>query len=405
MTFMHTARLVILIAGAATLGACGGGGSAGGGGGSAAASVNFDAAPVVANIADAIVTQTYVDLNAAATALLVAVQALADSGATDPEMDVAQAAWKATRRPWERSEGFLYGPVDVLGIDPSIDSWPLNTPDLTAFLASNPSATKADVENAGDDLRGFHAIEWLLFGDGVADNDKSAAELSAETGAINYLVALAEYFGDRTQILEDSWTTDFLGNGPYADVFQTPALSNPVYGSYTAVMTELLDGIIGIADEIGNAKIADPLGTGAATADTSQVESQYSWNSLTDFHDNVQSIMNVYTGVAGFDWQTDALSATDNGLYAFVLAHDSTLALRVYDEIVDAQRKIALIKGDGDATTTDIGVGDQPFRNQILDDTPNGGRDLIEAAVAALNTLFDTLRNDVKPLIGRTNFL
>jgi putative iron-regulated protein len=61
--------------------------------------------------------------------------------------------------PWESSEGFLFGPVDVLGVDPAIDSWPLNTPDLTTFLNSNPAATKADVAAAGDDLRGFHAIE------------------------------------------------------------------------------------------------------------------------------------------------------------------------------------------------------------------------------------------------------
>lgn len=394
-----TKRLSILCA-ALALSACGGGGGSGSAS-TAAGAVGFSAQAVVDNQADNIITQTYADLNSAAGDLLAAVQALAAGGATEAEMDAAQAAWKAARVPWESSEGFLFGPVTALSVDPAIDSWPLNTPDLSTFLAGNPAATKADVEVGGDDLRGFHAIEWLLFGDGVADNDKTAAELSAESGAINYLVALAGHFKDQTQLLEDSWTTDFGGNGPYAALVKAPAAGNPAYGSYTAVMTELIDALIGIADEIGNAKIADPLGADIAAADTTQVESQYSWNSLTDFHDNVQSIMNAYTGRLGFDWQTDTLSDTDNGLYAFVLVHDSVLAMRVFDEIRAAQQAIALIKGDGDNTSTDIGAGDVPFRNQI---ESAAGRLLIDAAVAALNTLLTSLNDDVKPLIGNTDF-
>lgn len=397
-TFQHIKSLSV-VAAMLALTACGGGGSSSGGGGST--TVTFSAQSVVDNEADNIITQTYENLNSAAADLLVAVTALNTGGATEPEMDAAQDAWKAARVPWESSEGFLFGPVSDLSVDPAIDSWPLNTPDLTTFLNNNPTATKADVEAAGDDLRGFHAIEWLLFGDGVADNDKTAAELSGETGALNYLVALAEHFKDQTQALEDGWTTDINGNGPYATLLKEPSGTNPVFGSYTAVMDELIDGIIGIADEIGNAKIADPFGASIGDADTSQVESQYSWNSLTDFHNNVQSIMNVYTGRLGFDWQTDTLTDTDNGLYAFVLAHDSTLAMRVFEEIRSAQQAIALIKGDSDNTTTDIGPGDEPFRNQISD---AAGRLLIEDAIAALNTLLNTLTGDVKPLIGNTTF-
>lgn len=397
MNNMQSMKTLSVIASALLLVACGGGG--GSTPASSSTDVGFAAQSVVDNVADDIITQTYTDLNTAAAALLTAVEALENGGATEPEMDAAQDAWKAARVPWESSEGFLFGPVDALGIDPAIDAWPLNTPDLATFLNNNPTATKTDVENAGDDLRGFHAIEWLLFGDGVADNEKTAAELTASE--INYLVALAEYFKDRTQELEDSWTTDFNGNGAYTTLTKTPGVGNPVYGSYTAVMTELVDGIITIADEIGNAKIAEPLGAAIGDADTSLVESQFSWNSLTDFHNNVQSIMNVYTGRLGFDWQTDNLTATDNGLFAFVLAHDSTLATRVFEEIRAAQQAIALIKGDSDNATTEIGPGDEPFRNQISD---SAGRLLIEDAVDALNTLLDTLINDVKPLIGATDF-
>jgi putative iron-regulated protein len=370
----------------------------GGGGGSAAPVVTpFAAKPVVDNLADAIITQTYRNLNSAATALIAAVQALV-SAPTAAAMDAAQGAWRAARVPWETSEGFLFGPVDALGIDPSIDSWPLNTPDLLAFLTANPNATQADIENASDDLRGFHAMEFLLFGDGVVDNDKPVSELTVAEA--NYLVALAQAFQARTQTLETSWTTSYNGGAPYATTLKSPG-SGSTYAGYGAVIEELINGIAGIADEIGNAKIAEPLGTSIATADTSKEESQYSWNSLTDFHNNMQSVVNIYTGKLGFNWSTDAVSVSLNGLYAFVAYHDTTLATRVLSEIIAAQQKIALIKGDGIDTTTAITGAAKPFRTQILD---TNGRALANEAIAACNTLLATLTGDVLPLLADTTF-
>lgn len=376
------------------LAACGGGG-----GGSGDSQVRFNANAMTANLADAIITQTYVDLNSRAAALLDTVQALDSEGATEDEMNAAQAAWREARVPWETSEGFLFGPVDALGIDPSIDSWPLNTPDLQAFLAANPDATQEDVENAGDDLRGFHAIEFLLFGDGVDDNDKAVGELTS--AEINYLVALTQAFKARTQALVDAWTTDFNSQGPYRDQIKFPG-AGKIYGGDAAVLEELINGIITIADETGNAKMAEPFGTSIDDADTSKVESQYSWNSLTDFHNNLQSILNVYTGKLGYDPASDTLSASLNGLYSFVLAHDAALAQQVFDQIVAAQKKIALIKGDGDDSSTVIDGEAQPFRQQIKDVE---GRLLIEDAITACNTLMTTLDSEVLALVGQTTFI
>ncbi len=362
--------------------------------------VSLNARSIINNVADAIIVQTYRNLNSAAAALLTAVQALATGGATEAELDEAQAKWKAARVPWEQSEGFLFGPVDSLGIDPAIDSWPLNTADLVAFLASRPNPTQADIENAGDDLRGFHAMEYLLFGDGIDDNDKAASELTY--AEINYLVALAQAFKNHTQALESAWTKDFNGKGPFVNLLKNPgAAGNTTYASQGAVIQELVNGIVTIADEVANAKIAEPLGNSLASADTSKVESQYAWNSLTDFHDNIQSILNVYTGKLGYKPGTDSISDTLNGLYAFVLKHDSTLANRVLSEIITAQQKIALIKGDGNPNSTVISGTAKPFRQQIKD---AAGRVLIEDAQKAVNTLFATLKNDVRPLVAKTQF-
>ncbi|MDD3762382.1 MAG: imelysin family protein [Nevskiales bacterium] len=393
----------ILWASTATVGVLLAAGCGGGGGGGGDSRVSFDASALIANEANNVITQTYSDLNTRAGLLLTAVQALADGDATEAELDAAQAAWRNTRVPWETSEGFLFGPVDALGVDPAIDSWPLNTPDLKAYLAANPNTTQQDIENAGDDLRGFHAMEWLLFGlddDGQDNNDMAVADLINQTGAINYLVALAQAFQAQTQLLADSWTTDFNGNGAYADDVANPG-PGQLFASQSAVVEELVNGVIGIASEVGAAKIADPFGTSIGQADTSQVESQYSWNSLTDFHNNIQSVLNVYTGKRGFDPDTDTVSAGLNGLYAFVAAHDQALAQRVYDEIIAAQSRIALIKGDGDDSSTEITGDAKPFREQILNEA---GRALIEDAIDAVLMLATTLETEVLPLVANTDF-
>lgn len=398
MQIIKYARGFSLIIAACMLAACAGGS---GGDGGSNERVTFNAQALKTNTADNIITPTYVNLSAAASNLLAAVNNLNDGDPTEADMDAAQQAWKDARVPWESSEGFIFGPVEALGVDPAVDSWPLDTTELATFLQTNPNATKADVKNADENLKGFHAIEFLLFGDGVADNEKTAAELAAQSGAINYLVALVEAFKERTDSLEASWTTDFQGDGPYADILKAPGANNSIYLTDAAVMQELVEALIGIVDEVGNAKIGEALGTSVGNADTSKVESQYSWNSLTDFSNNIQSVMNIYTGKLGFDWQTDGISDTNNGVYTFVLAHDSNLAMRVFKEIRTVQQQIALIKGDGDNTTTEIGLGAQPFRTQIKDPA---GRALIGNAVDALGTLVDTLLDDVRPLVGQTDF-
>lgn len=362
------------------------------------AAVSFNAGAVISNEADNIITATYVDLDSKAAALLTAVETL-DATPTQVALEAAQTAWRAARVPWESSEGFLFGPVDILTIDPAIDSWPLNTADLQAFLTQNPEATQAQIEVAGDDVRGFHAIEYLLFGDGVTTNTRSVDTLTDPER--RYLIALTQALKARTAALASAWTTDFNGAGPYATLLKNPGASNIAYVSQAAVVQELVNGVITIVDEVGNAKLAEPLGTSLATADTSKVESQYSWNSLTDFHNNLQSVLNAYTGKRGFDPRTDTVLASDNGLFAFVAAHDATLAQTVFSQINEARGKIALIKGDGNADTTAIGPGAEPFRNQIRTDA---GRALINEAIAALATLQATLETQVLPLVARTTF-
>jgi predicted lipoprotein len=386
---MRRRTLVLLGAAPAALIACGGGNDE---------PAALNASPVVANLVDGVIVANYRDLEQRAAALVTALTSLQAAPADESRLDEAQARWKAARAPWERGEAYLFGPVDSLGIDPAMDSWPLNTADLRAFVNANPAPTQALVENASDELRGFHALEYLLFGDGVADNDKAASELS--TLDVEMAIAQALALQARTQDLRRAWT-DGLGTAPaHANVLKQPGTGRP-YASWSAVLEELINAAIGLVDEVASVKLAGPLGATQADADPTLEESQYSWNTLDDLWNNLQGVLEIHTGRRGFSWTTDTPTVDQNGLYAFVAWHDRGLAERVHAEIVAAQRRIALTKGDGIDTSPLVGPGARHLRQQITDPV---GRTLITDAIAACTKLRATLESDVRPLPARTRF-
>ena len=383
MRFNYT---VISLALVATLSACGGSGSdSSDDTQTPTVGFSFAATEMITNITDDVIVAGYADLAAQGDALLLATQTLLTS-TSQADLVAAQNAWKAARQPWEQGESHIFGPVDSLSIDPHLDSWPLNTTDLQTQL-DNSSGFDADTIKAwNDDVQGFHTMEYLLFGDGVNSNTKQIADLT--TKEREYLIALAEVFRDYAVQLDDAWQVSYNPQDtnalPYAELLKTPGdANNAIYSSELAVIEELINGMIGIVDEVGNGKIADPFGESLATADTSKVESQYSWNSLTDFADNIIGVRNVYQGE--FTGSTDK-----TGLIDFVAAADAELSARVASEIEDAISKIQAISG-----TTDM-----PFRQAILDEE---GRVRVQAAVDALSTLQTSLESDVLPLLSQWN--
>ncbi|MCL1137638.1 imelysin family protein [Shewanella pneumatophori] len=374
--FTHSALAIALIS---ALSACGGSGSDDTPTVEPDTGFSFAATEMITNLTDEVIVAGYSDLAASGEAMLQATQTLVNTP-TQANLLAAQQAWKAARQPWEQGESHIFGPVDSLGIDPHLDSWPLNTTDLTTVLANNSGFDADTIKGWNDDVQGFHTMEYLLFGDGVADNSKDISELTANER--DYLMGLAEVFRDYAKTLDDAWLISYDGQSgkAYGELLKNSgADGNTFYSSEVGVVEELINGMIGIVDEVGNGKIADPFGDSLDKADTSKVESQYSWNSLTDFSDNIIGVRNVYLGeFAG--------GADKQGIIDFVNAANPELATRVKAEIDDAISKIQAIAGDND----------MPFRQAISD---ADGRVRIQTAVDSLSTLQTSLESDVLPLL------
>ncbi|MBA6364280.1 iron-regulated protein A precursor [Colwellia sp. BRX8-4] len=343
----------------------------------------FDATAMISNITNDIIVEGYNDLNTKAEIFHLATLSLLNSPNQETLL-ATQQAWQTVRQPWEQGEAHIFGPVDALSIDPHLDTWPLNTSDLQSLLATQSGFNAEVIKLFNDDVQGFHTMEFLLFGDGLTDNAKAIDEMTALER--EYLAATAEVFREYTQSLFDAWTVRHDANDtnslPYQEFLLIPG--NDIYASELGVVEELINGMIGIVDEVANGKIAEPFGSDINSTDTSLVESQYSWNSLADFTNNIQGVKNVYLGT------TNSQAVTDVGIINFVQAADSALAIRIDTEITTAITAIKAISGEND----------MPFRQAINDVE---ARVRIQAAIDALSILQTSLESDVLILLNNWN--
>lgn len=328
------------------------------GGGTFTGAATFDDRAVVIDFADQVAVPTYASLATRAAMLDADVGALAAAPDGDA-LAAAQAAWRATRQPWEQSEAFLFGPVESQGIDPTLDTWPLNRNDLEAVLASGDPLTPAYVDALPPTQTGFHAIEYLLFGD---DGDKTAADLTGRE--LDYLQAITDKLAADAQRLADSWTT---GTPAFRDVFvQAGEPGSSAYPSLGAAVQEMLDGMSGICDEVANGKIAGPYDA----HDPQLEESRFSHNSLTDFQNNIRSVQNVYTA------SVPLAGISGRSLSAWVAERDPQLDARVQAAIEDAIEAIGMIPA--------------PFSNAIVDPAAAGAIENAQQKVRALQSLIDS---------------
>lgn len=318
-----------------------------------------DYGTVISNVTNNVIVATYGELSAKAAALHAEVQDLRQNP-TNSNLDEARQAWRDTRSPWEQSEGFLFGPVDTKGIDPAIDSWPVNVVDLDNILASGDDLTVAFITNLEGTSKGFHTIEYLLWG---TDGNKVVANFTDRE--YEYLLSCTEVLANDTKTLHESWTS---AGDNFADNLLNAGASGSIYVSQKSVLEELTQGMITIADEVANGKINDPL----QQQDLTLEESQFSHNSKADFANNVRSIKNVYLG---------RFAIGTEGVQSVVAEKNASLDTRFQEEIDAAISAIENIPGT--------------FSDAVINNSSTVAD--AQSKVAKIQT---TLEEDILPLIS-----
>ncbi len=287
------------------------------------------------NLVDNVIVPTYTKLADETEALESTLKGLTISTITQAQINSACADFKEARKYWERSEAFLGGAAADFDIDPTIDSWPLNRSLLLNYF--NNGMNDEMLEDAT--ILGFHALEFILFRNGqprrVAEfqTNDTYTGFTAISGAqeLAYAQTICTLLKERTFQLQVAWEGE--KNTSRTAVVKRAGLEHTTerglsFGDNmklagkdskstfptleTAIAQVLSDdegSCFAICNEVGTAKIANPF----ANTDIAYVESPYSYNSITDFSDNIRSIRNIWLG------STDKTAST----YSFHTFFDS----------------------------------------------------------------------------------
>ena len=298
---------------------------------------------------------------------------------TQANVNTATATFIEARHWWEMSEAFLFGAASDFGIDPHIDSWPLDedafnnlmgSPNMIAMLADDEDGTIAG-EQLGNALLGFHGIEYILFREG---QPRDVNEINDDM--MTYVLAVSRDLRNRCFQLEVSWnenapqahkdlmeelelnTTVNSSDNTYGANMTHAGQAGSTYASFTNALEAIADGCLDIADEVGTSKIGKPH-TGE---DPTYVESPYSQKSIKDFYDNIISIKNAYMG--GMENQRDETLS----LHTYIKDYNADLDTKAMNAIDNALTKINAMKAPFVLYYSDASAGEAMEACQNLSD-------------------------------------
>lgn len=323
---------------------------------------------------------------------------------TQGDIDQICAKFLEARTYWEASEAFLYGPATTFGIDPHIDTWPLDLDALAVSLSN--SAQVAMLDNGddgiayagaklGQELLGFHGIEFIIFRDGKnrtlaslkANETDEAFEGKTVSGEqeLVYAVAVAGDLRDKCFQLEVAWRGESaakahqervdecefetqVGDFYYGENMLNAKKAGSTYATWQAVLIAIFDsGCSNICAEVANTKI----GNAWSGEDVNYIESPYSKKSFEDFYENISSIKNsLYGGI-------NLSSANANSLLSLVQKKDAALATKLNTRLDAALKALDTCrKGTAFVDIINSGVKDAN----------------VQAAIDAINDLDDALQ-------------
>ena len=293
---------------------------------------------VLTNLVSNVIVPTYTDLADDVEDLEKTLNGLTVNSISQSQINKACEDFKDARENWERSEAFIMGAASDFDIDPTIDSWPLNRSLLLNYF--NNGMNDEMLEDAT--ILGFHALEFILFRNGqprkVAEfqGNDTYKNFTGVSGAkeLAYAQTICKLLKERCFQLQVAWEGETAKNASRVAAVKAAGLeyttenglsygenltqagvnAKSTFPTLKAAIAQVLSddegSCVAIATEVGTAKIANPFSAG----DISYVESPYSYNSITDFQDNIRSIRNVWYGSTS----GTAASNSFNGFFASV---------------------------------------------------------------------------------------
>ena len=318
---------------------------------------------VVRELAAAVIVPTFDAVAARAGELRGAAEALA-ADPTPAALAAAQAAWRAARAPWKEAVVFGFGPGKDLRLTVAIDQSPIVPAYVEQEIAGDAPITDAYVERLGANRKGFHALEYLAFG------DDALAPLAAEPRRRELAAAYARVLASDADALRAAWADE------HAAAFAAPGPGNAAYPTVKVALDAIVNELVFQSEWIADQHLGKPLGLASGGAPRPELEeSGPSDHSTADMAGALRGIRNAYLG-------------TRDGAPGRGLGH----LLAAYSVTTDAEVRAAL-----DAALAAVAAIPRPFRAAVVDH-----RDDVLAAHAAVKELKRILATEVIALLGVT---
>ena len=312
---------------------------------------------VISDFTNEIVYKRYSSLLNSTVTMQGAVSQLVTTTTAD-NLNNARSGWKALRSDWELSEGFLLGPVESNDYDPNTDTWPTDYVQMDSLLTSNNPLTTDDVKNLPQSLRGYHPLEYMIWGKG---GSKTAGDITPRQK--QYMTSLiGDLLNNNVQPLYNDW---FLGNDNYRKQVETAGKGSDQFSSRQALFLNIISAMSDICHEVGESKMADPYNA----HDSTITESPYSSNTLVDFKTNILGLQQVYLGIDG-----------SKGIHDLVAAKNLQLDQQIQQQISAAVSSFNNIT--------------KRYEEAIFHQRPQ-----VKQTMDQLSALDEKLENDLKPFI------
>jgi predicted lipoprotein len=223
-------------------------------------------------------TSSAVSLNQSVTTL--------NAETNETNLLASQASWKNIRSTWEQCEGFLFGPVEDNDYDPNTDTWPTDYTQMDSLLASSNALQTDDIKNLPQSLRGYHPLEYILFGKG---GSRVASDINARQKL--YMVSLAaDILYNNVQPMYNDWN---MAPIDFKNQVLTAGTGSTQFATKQELFLNIVSGMSDICGEVGDSKMFEPF----TARDSTITESPYSSNTLDDFRHNIIGLQNVYLGL------------------------------------------------------------------------------------------------------------
>lgn len=287
-------------------------------------------------------------------------QLVADLNAMSDDAGVAKACetWKQSRKWWEFSEAFLFGAAGDYAIDPHTDTWPFDRTQFDKYMSlyknaklgeegfENETNTINEAIATGQNLTGFHAVEYLIFREGQPRHfaDMTANEIYfAKTAAQDLYLSslkLASAWGGKVSADEQALLdeVEFASSINYGENFKNAGNAGSTYSTVVLASKEIIAGANDIIGEVRDSKIGAP----ATGEDVNYIESPHAHNSIQDFYDNIMSVKHALYGGCTVDGTTPEAKS----LIGICLKNDKTKAAaqNVMTNLENALSKISSMK-------------------------------------------------------------